>query len=273
MTDESRLALQLGLNLIAILLASWLAGRYAASKIREILDTERQRAQETRRHAIAEVLTNLPPIPPEFKQIVDVEFWVLSARDLQLLLTSLSTLIRIRLRAEGPTRQGVSVEIDQSLKHLERHENKWLNHSLAVVAYARQLDPARGKTRDQALETWLSRLNQAYVQAAQSLRRAACLCDQDDHAVAANTMANTYLTEADRAAAELSSMIAAALDRVAYLKQQLPEYQAQQISAAVATGPAYAACSLHESNQIEAGKEMVAGSATILTPPAHNPED
>lgn len=268
MTDEARFALQLSLNLMAILLASWLAGRYAANKIQKVLDTERQRAQDARRQAVAEVLTSLPPIPPEFKQIVDIEFWVLTARDLQLLLASLCTLIRIRLRAEGLTQHGVSIEVDRSLKHLERQENRWLSDSLAVVAYARQLDPASGKARDQALGTWLSRLNQAYVQAAQSLRRAACLCGSDDHGATVNTMANAYLTEADRATADLASMIASALDRVAYLKQQLPEHQAQQISAAVAAEPAYGVCVFQESDEMK-----IADPAPTLAAPAHSAED
>lgn len=268
MTDEARFALQLGLNLMAILLAGWLAGRYAAHKIHKVLDTERQRAQDARRQAVAELLTSLPPIPPEFKQVVAIEFWVLSARDLQLLLASLCTLIRIRLRAEGPTQDGVSIEIDRSLKHLERRENKWLSDSLAVVAYARQLDPARAKARDQALETWLSRLNQAYVQAVQSLRRAACLCASDDHEATVDTMANAYLTEADRATADLASMIASALDRVAYLKQQLPEHQAQQISAAVAAEPAYGVCAFQTCDRIE-----VAEPAATLEAPARGAEN
>jgi hypothetical protein len=129
-------------------------------------------------------------------------------------------------------------EIGRSLKSLGRQENKWLDASLPVVAYIRQLDPAKGKTRDHSLEAWTSRLNQAYVQAAQSLRRAASLCDSDGHDESyGDTMASSYLAEADQAAANMFSMIASALDRVAYLKQGLPERQAQRIAAAVAERP------------------------------------
>jgi hypothetical protein len=234
MTDEARFALQLGLNLMAILLTSWLAGRYAANRMRKVLRAEWQRAQEARQQAMVEVSRHFPPIPPEYEQMVDIERWALTARDLQILLASLGTLIRIRLRAESTDQHGVSTEIDRSLRLLRQQETRWLNDSLPVVAYAHQLDPAKGKARDQTLETWLSRLNQAYMQAVQSLRRAACLCNSDDHELTVDTMANAYLTEADRATADLSSMVASALDRVAYLKQQLPEHQAQQITAAVA---------------------------------------
>jgi hypothetical protein len=166
--------------------------------------------------------------------MVDVERWLLSARDLHLLLTSLGTLLRIRLRADEATQRSVLAEIDRSLKFLGRQENKWLSASLAVVAYVRELDPAKGKVQDQSLETWTSRLNQAYVQAAQSVRRAASLCDANGSQAHSDTLANTYLSEADQATANMASLTASALDRVAHLKQQLPDYQAQHIAAAVA---------------------------------------
>lgn len=234
MTDELRFALQLGLNLAAVLLAGWLAGRYATRQMQKVLEAERRRAEEARQQAQDELMANLPPIPPELEQMVEIERWVLTARDLQLRLTSLSTLIRMRLRADQSERRGMLTEIDRSMKFLGRQENKWLNASLPVVAYIRQIDPAKGKTRDHSLEAWTSRLNQAYVQAAQSLRRAASLCDPDGHESYGDTMANAYLAEADQEAANMFSMIASALDRVAYLKQGLPEHQAQQIAAAVA---------------------------------------
>jgi hypothetical protein len=234
MTDEVRFAVQLGLNLIAILLAGWLAGRYAARRVQEVLEAERKRAEEARRQAQAEVVASLPPIPPELEQMVEIERWVLNARDLQVLLTSLSTLLRIRLCADRSTQRGMSTEVDRSLKSLGRRENKWLNDSLPVVAYVRKLDPAKGKTQDQSLETWISRLNQAYVQAAQSLRRAASLCEPDGDGTYGDTMINAYLAEADQAAANMASMIASALDRIAYFRQQLPKHQAQQIAAEVA---------------------------------------
>lgn len=234
MTDEARFALQLGLNLIAILLAGWLAGHYAVRRIQQVFEAERKRAEETHLQAQAEVRANLPPIPPDLEQLVEIERWVLTARDLQILLTSVCTLIRIRLGADKTTQLGVSTEIDQSLKYLGRQENKWLNDSLSVVAYVRQIDPAKRKTQDQSLETWVSRINQAYVQSAQSLRRAASLCGSDDNGSYDASMANAYLTEADQAVANMGSMIASAIDRAAYVKQQLPERQAQRSAAAVA---------------------------------------
>ncbi|MEJ2556589.1 MAG: hypothetical protein P8186_10235 [Anaerolineae bacterium] len=236
MTEEVRFALQLGLNLAAVLLAGWLAGRYAARQVQKILEAERQRAQAARRQIQAEVVANLPPIPPELEQMVEIERWVLAARDLQLLLTSLCTLIRIGLRADETGRRGVLAEIDRSLQFMGRQENKWLNASLPVVAYVRHLDPAKGKTPEQSLETWVSRLNRAHVQAAQSLRRAASLCDPDQDEEYGNTLANVYLTEADRATSDMAGVVTSTLDRVAYLRKQLPELQAQQVAAAV-TGP------------------------------------
>jgi hypothetical protein len=234
MTDEVRFALQLGLNLVAVLLAGWLAGRYAARQVRKALEAERQRNEAARRQAQAEIMAGLPPIPPELEQIVEIEHWLLSAHDLHLLLISLGTLIRIRLRADENTQRSVLAEIDRSLKFLGRQENKWLSASLPVVAYVRQLDPAKGKAQDQSLETWTSRINQAYVQAVQSLRRAASLCDVDSSQASSDTLANTYLGEADQATANMASVVACALDRVVYLKRQLPEYQGQQIAEAIA---------------------------------------
>ncbi len=236
MTEEVRFALQLGLNLAAVLLAGWLAGRYAARQVQKILEAERRRAQAARQQVQAEVVANLPPIPPELEQMVEIERWVLAARDLQLLLTSLCTLIRIGLRADETGRRGVLTEIDRSLQFMGRQENKWLNASLPVVAYVRHLDPAKGKSPEQSLETWVSRLNRAHVQAAQSLRRAASLCHPDQDEEYGNTLANVYLTEADRATSDMAGVIASTLDRVAYLQKQLPELQAQQVAAAVA-GP------------------------------------
>jgi hypothetical protein len=236
MTEEVRFALQLGLNLAAVLLAGWLAGRYAARQVQKILEAERRRAQAARQQVQAEVVANLPPIPPELEQMLEIERWVLAARDLQLLLTSLCTLIRIGLRADETGRRGVLTEIDRSLQFMGRQENKWLNASLPVVAYVRHLDPAKGKSPEQSLETWVSRLNRAHVQAAQSLRRAASLCDPDQNEEYGNTLANVYLTEADRATSDMAGVIASTLDRVAYLQKQLPELQAQQVAAAVA-GP------------------------------------
>lgn len=234
MTEEVRFALQLGLNLAAVLLAGWLAGRYAAHQVQKILEAERRRAEAAHRKVQAEVVANLPPIPPELEQTVEIERWVLAARDLQLLLTSLCTLIRIGLRADEATRRGVLTEIDRSLKFMGRQENKWLNASLPVVAYVRHLDPAKGKSPEQSLETWVSRLNRAHVQAAQCLRRAASLCDPDQDEEYGSTLANVYLTEADRATSDMAGVIASTLDRVAYLQKQLPERQAQQVAAAVA---------------------------------------
>jgi hypothetical protein len=236
MTEEVRFALQLGLNLAAVLLAGWLAGRYAARQVQKTLEAERRRAQAARQQIQAEVVANLPPIPPELEQMVEIERWVLAARDLQLLLTSLCTLIRIGLRADETGRRGVLTEIDRSLQFMGRQENKWLNASLPVVAYVRHLDPAKGKSPEQSLETWVSRLNRAHVQAAQSLRRAASLCDPDQDEEYGSTLANVYLTEADRATSDMAGVIASTLDRVAYRRKQLPELQAQQVAAAVA-GP------------------------------------
>ncbi len=235
MTEEVRFALQLGLNVAAVLLAGWLAGRYAARRIQKVLEVERQRAEQARRQAQAEIMASLPPIPPELEQMVEIERWVLAARDLQLLLTSLGTLTRIKLRADRSTQTGVSAEVDRSLKFLGRQENKWLNASLSIIAYVRQIDPAKGKDRDQSLESWVSRLNQAYMHAVQSLRRAVHMCDPDDgNGTYGDTMINAYLAEADQTTADMASMIASALDRVVYLKKQLPEHQAQQIATAVA---------------------------------------
>jgi hypothetical protein len=234
MTDEVRFALQLGLNLLAILVAGWLAGHYAARRMQKVLEAERKRDKQARQQARAEVMADMPPIPPEVEQLIEVERWVLTARDLQILLTSLCTLVRIRLGADPSTQRGVSSEINRSLKSLGRQENKWLDDSLAVVAYVRQLDPAKGKALDQTLETCISRLNHVYLQAAQSGRRAASLCEADDDQKYGDAMANAYLTEADQAAAKMASTIASALDRVAYIKEQLRGHQAQQITAAAA---------------------------------------
>ena len=53
MTEEVRFALQLGLNLAAVLLAGWLAGRYAARRIQKVLEVERQGAEEARHDHVA----------------------------------------------------------------------------------------------------------------------------------------------------------------------------------------------------------------------------
>lgn len=234
MTDEVRFVLQLGLNLAAVLLAVWLAVRYTTRRLQDILDAERQQGEEARRQAQAEVMANLPPIPPELEQMAEIERWLLAARDLQLLLNSTCTLVRIRLRADESTQRDVFAEIDRSLKFLGRQEKKWLDFSLPVTAYARELDPAKGKTHDQTMEDLTSGLNQAYVQATQSLRRAAWLCDPSDAEAFSDNLANAYLTEADQATSNMASVIASALDRLAYVKQQLPNHQAQQIAAAIA---------------------------------------
>jgi len=234
MTDEARFAIQLGLNLIAVLLAGWVAGHYAARRMQQVLEAERRRAQETHRQAQAQVRTNLSTGLSDLEQLAEIERWVLTARDLQILLNSLCTLVRIRLGADEATQSGVSTEIGQSLKYLGRQENKWLNNSLPVVAYVRHIDPAKRKTQDQSLETCISRINQAYVQSAQSLRRAASLCDSGDNVAYDASMANAYLTEADQAVANMGGMIASAIDRVAYVRQQLPERQAKRSGAAVA---------------------------------------
>jgi hypothetical protein len=61
------------------------------------------------------------------------------------------------------------------------------------------------------------------------------MCNPDDgNGSYGDTMINAYLAEADQATADMASMIASALDRIAYLKKQLPEHQAQQIAVAVA---------------------------------------
>lgn len=229
MTDEVRFALQLSLNVVAVLLAGWLAGRYAAHRVQRILEAERQRAEEARRQLQA----RLPSVSPELEQIAEVERWVLAARELQLVLTSLSTLVRVCLRTDDVTRRGVLTEMDRSLKFLGRQENKWLNASLSVITCVRQVDPTAGKAYDQSLETWISRLNRAHLQAAQSLRRAASLCDPEGNEGYSDTLTNAYLNEADQATADMSGIIASALDRVAYLKKQLPERQAQQTATAV----------------------------------------
>jgi hypothetical protein len=233
MTDELRLTLLIALNLATILLTGYLAGRYAARQIQKLLEAEWQRTEEARRQAQAEVMASLPSVPPELEQMVEMERWVLTARDLQHLLASLGMLVRVGLRADESSRRGVLAELDRSLKFFGRLEGKWLDSSLPVVSYARQLDPAKGKARDQSLETWISRLSRAHVQATQSLRRAASLCNPGDEEYS-DVLANTYLGEADRAAADMASVIASALDRVAYLKKQLPERQAQQVAAEVA---------------------------------------
>jgi osmotically-inducible protein OsmY len=60
------------------------------------------------------------------------------------------------------------------------------------------------------------------------------MCDSDGgNGSYGDTMINAYLAEADQATADMASMIASALDRVVYLKKQLPEHQAQQIATAV----------------------------------------
>lgn len=233
MTDEVRFALHLGFSLIAILIAGWLAGRIAVHRVQKVLAAERQCLEEKRRQAQAEAMANLPPIPPELEQMVEIERWVLTARELQQVLKSTGTLVKLALRAESSGQGAVTSEIDRSLKFLSRQENKWLNSSLSVVVNVRQLDPAKGKARNQSLETWISRLNQAYVQASQSLRRAASLCSPDALEAHADTMANAYLTEADQATSNMISLVSSALERLAYLKQQLPEHQVQQIETVV----------------------------------------
>lgn len=267
MTDEVRLTLLLALNLATILLTAWLAGRYAARQIQRLLEAEWQRIEEARWQAQAEVMESLPPIPPELEQMVETERWVLIARDLQHLLASLGTLIRVGLRADESSRRGVLAEIDRSLKFFGRLESKWLDTSLPVMTYVRQLDPAKGKARDQSLEAWISRLSRTHVQATQSLRRAASLCNPSDQEYS-DVLANTYLGEADRAAADMAGVIVSALDRVAYLKQQLPERQVQQVATAIAER-------LSDTRQVPPGDEkksdVEASSALAvdLVEPAH----
>jgi hypothetical protein len=229
MSDEFKFILQLALNLAAIVIAVWLATNYSTRQLHKLLKAERQAAEEASRRMQAEVLANLPAIPPELEQIVETERWLLTARDLQLLLTSLGTLVRIRLRADAATQQGILSEIDRSLKFLERQEKRWLNPSLQIIAYARQLDPAQRQPYNHALEHWISYLTQTYVQAAQSLRRAASLSESDGLEVFSAAMINTYLTEAEQSSTDMISGVASALDRLTYVKQNLPNYQAQQI--------------------------------------------
>jgi hypothetical protein len=196
------------------------------------LEAERQTGEELRRQAQAEVMARLPSTPPQSEQLVEIERWLLTARDLQLHLTSLTTLVRIRLRADETTGQDVFTEVDRSLRFLGRQEKKWFDPSLQLIAYVRQLDPAKGKAGQQALEYWMSRLNQVYTQAAQSLRRAVSLCETDGNEPFSAALANSYLTEAEQSTSEMTNTIASALDRLAYLKQQSPDYQAQQITVA-----------------------------------------
>jgi hypothetical protein len=232
MSDELKFVVQLGLNLAAILVAAWLAARFTTRQVRKVLEAERQAGEASRCRAQAQLMTGLPSIPPQLEQMVEIERWLLNARDLQLHLTSLNTLVRIRLRADETTRQGVFTEVDRSLKFLGRQEKKWFDPSLQIIAYVRQLDPAKGKAGHQTLEHWMSRLNQVYVQAAQSLRRAVSLCETDGLEPFSATLVNSYLTEAEQSTSDMMGTIASALDRLAYLKQQSPDYQAQQITAA-----------------------------------------
>ena len=97
MTDELRFALQLGLNVVAVLLAGWLAGRYAARQMQKILEVERRRNAEAQRQALGEAMASLPPVPPELEQMAEIERWILDGREVQIQLTSLCTLTRIRL--------------------------------------------------------------------------------------------------------------------------------------------------------------------------------
>ena len=66
------------------------------------------------------------------------------------------------------------------------------------------------------------------------MRRAGCLAAPGSQEAHNDTSINTYVTQAEQASTSLSSHISSALDRLAYLKQQLPSYQAQQVVAAVA---------------------------------------
>jgi hypothetical protein len=231
MIDALTFVLQLGLTLAAVLLAAWLAARWSTRRMEKLVQVERQAAEESRRQIQAELIASLPPIPPEMEQLAEIERWLLTAHDLQLLLTSLGTLIRIKLRADEPSQSVIYAEIDRSLKLLARHEKKWLNCTLPVMAYVRQLDPAVGKAAEQTLEREITRLNQAYVQAAQSLRRAACLCEACGAEAFNAALINTYLTEGDQSAGQMSNVVGAALDRPARLKQQLPGSQVEHITA------------------------------------------
>jgi hypothetical protein len=232
MPDELKFIVQLGFNLAAILIAAWLAARFTARQVQKVLEAERQTGEELRRQAQAELLARLSSMPPELEQMVEIERWLLAARDLHLQLTSLNTLVRIRLRADETTGQGVLTEVDRSLKSLGRQEKKWFDPSLQIIAYVRQLDPAKGKAGHQALEYWISRLNQVYTQAAQSLRRAVSLCETDGNEPFSAALTNSCLTEAEHSTSEMTGTIASALDRLAYLKQPSPDYQVQQITAA-----------------------------------------
>jgi hypothetical protein len=270
MTDEVRFALHLGLSLIAILIAGWLAGRIAVRRVQKVLAAERQRLEETRRQAQAEVMANLPSVPAELEHLVEIERWVLTARELQQSLKSTGILIKLALRAEGSNQQGISTEIDRSLKFLSRQENKWLGSSLSVVAHVRQLDPAKGKARNQSLETWISRLNQAYVQASQSLRRAASLCSPDAIEAHADTMAKAYLAEADQAASNMISMVASAFERLAHLKQQLPEHQARQIEIVAAEQATDSDTIFEEMDLTEGTVDPIDPSATLVASRSRN---
>jgi hypothetical protein len=229
MSDELKFVLQLALNLATISVAVWLAVSYLTGHLQKLLEAERKAAEEARRRMKAEILAGLPAIPPELEQLGETERWLLAARDLQLLLTSLGTLVRIRLRSDGT----ILGEIDRSLKFLERQEKKWLNPSLQIIAYARQLDPDRGNSHHQALEHCISRLTQAYVQAAQSLRRAASLCESDGLETFSATLINTYVTEAEQSTTDMAGGVASALDRLTYLKQNLSNHKAERIVEAV----------------------------------------
>jgi hypothetical protein len=222
MSDELKFIVQLGLNLATILAAAWLTARFTTRQVQKVLEAERQAGNEERRRAQAEPKNGLPPIPPQFER------WLLTARDLQLQLTSLNTLVRIRLRANEPTCQGVFTEVDRSLKFLGRQEKKWFDPSPRIIAYVRQLDPAKGTAGHQTLEHWMSCLNQLYAQAAQSLRRAVSLCETDGTEPFSAALANSYLTEAGQSTSEMMGALASALDRLAYLKQQSPSPNAQR---------------------------------------------
>jgi hypothetical protein len=228
MSDELKFIVQLGLNLTTILAAAWLAARFTTRQMQRVLEAERQVGDEVRRRAQAEFMADVPSIPPQLEQMIEIERWLLTARDLQLQLTSLNTLVRIRLRANETTRQGVFTEVDRSLKFLGRQEKKWFDPSPRIIAYIRQLDPAKGTAGHQTLEHWMSCLNQVYTQAAQSLRRAVSLCETDGTEPFSAALVNTYLTEAEQSTSEMMGAIASALDRLAYLKQQSPSPNAQR---------------------------------------------
>ena len=222
MSDELKFIVQLGLNLATILVAAWLAARFTTRQVQKVLEAERHGGGEAPPLTQAEFMDGLPPIPPQLEQMIEIERWLLTARDLQLQLTSLNTLVRIRLRADETTRQGVFTEVDRSLKFLGRQEKKWFDPSPRIIAYVRQLDPAKGTAGHQTLEHWMSCLNQVYTQAAQSLRRAVSLCETDGTEPFSGALVNSYLTEAEQSTSEMIGTIASALDRLAYLKQQPP---------------------------------------------------